>query len=730
MSVITLTQGSTTYTFRLANWLEQDAARAYTRPLPLAQFESIIGEDEYRVPGSPDFLVWSADSWKGGEGETVWRESQPDIYHESFNVRPLAVGDGLVLGAEQQASLNDAGTPAIHNQAVRLGVSQGKLWSGYVATGHEWQPATENWDATGIATGHGAAQIISFADIGDTWIYTSAFSGSAKTIRRWKAGSNAEWFATGTFTYDPILIDFQGVLYALDGDDLWAITAANTRELRSDTYTGGAAADPFRRIGGEEVGALASGIYLADTNASWWRASKSDVGPLWIQRMDNGNAWIYEYNHFTDTTRTRAQLPDHILPYSLAFANGFTFTGFRFATSHTASGDAYIHYERGGQTGFAGPIRSQTGTTASKPVRIGGMIGSDLIIYFDGAVWAYDLSGGGISMVADCINTSSYAFDIVTWGKDIFLSGVTSGANTRSVERISLDSYTTQTEAFLSSGSLDFRTPGVDKALLSIIVETDPLPDGTSLQVAYAVDGGGYIVHATTRSAGASGSATFDYTGGASEDLWTSASHGLSVDDRITFNGTKTRYTPPHEYDPWFSYYVKTVPSANTFQLSATKGGAVIEGTLDTVAAWDWVLDVAASVRHTFTVSTSTTSVIGRTFEIRVMPTTTNTANTVTIRNVTAYAAPVAKRWFYDFLLDLGDTGTEAGVPQEAAQVIADLKSLETTGGVWSLSYPGEVREHDAAPTTEVVVKDVDTSPAEFQYGYIGRIRMAGVSTV
>ena len=77
----------------------------------------------------------------------------------------------------------------------------------------------------------------------------------------------------------------------------------------------------------------------------------------------------------------------------------------------------------------------------------------------------------------------------------------------------------------------------------------------------------------------------FDFTGGAQEDLWTTAAaHGLVVGDEIEFT---TAEAAPAEYAAATSYWVVAVPLTTTVQLSATKGGAVLAGTGDaTTGLW------------------------------------------------------------------------------------------------------------------------------------------------
>ena len=74
---------------------------------------------------------------------------------------------------------------------------------------------------------------------------------------------------------------------------------------------------------------------------------------------------------------------------------------------------------------------------------------------------------------------------------------------------------------------------------------------------------------------------SFDFTSGAVEDMWTATAgdHNLQIGDIITF--TAQGDTDPPEYSLNKPYYVITVPSSTTVQLSDTNGGSVVEGTAD-----------------------------------------------------------------------------------------------------------------------------------------------------
>ena len=456
--------------------------RRYVAVFP--QTQDIPGEtDEFSADELTRELV--QDDWSGGENQDgSWSSSRPSVYHRSNNVRPLRVGDGIELGAAQDIPQDDA--PADFTEGEHLGVGLGSLWAVKDGSAADWQPSTENWNSTTISTGAVANAVASIADGDDTFMYSSHAN---KTIWRWKTGTTTNW-VTGAATqpsYVPVMVSFQGTLYALDGDDLYTI----------DKTSGAGAWSAVATQVSDTTVAGSSAVYLADT-ASYLRLSKSDVGPIWLQRLDNGQTLIHEYNHFTQTTRTVGKIPyDQIFPYDINFFLGFVFVTFRFASAHSLGGDAYMFYKRGAQQGLIGPFRSTTGVTGSKNILIGGMIGNDVMVYYDGAVWAYDLNSGGVSMLATQTTTTNPA-RVRTFGKEVFLSGVEDSGNTSQVERLDTTAYTTETDASLDTGRWNFGFPRVKKILLDITVITDPLPAGPTLGVAYSVNGGAFATHATT----------------------------------------------------------------------------------------------------------------------------------------------------------------------------------------------------------------------------------------
>lgn len=450
---------------RLASWLPADE-RYQRRYLPV-DFQSEVASGEQALAPVPKFRPFAMRSWRGGEGATWWQRDSNE-YRESSNVRPVSIRDGLELGARQV--LDPAAGGGTFSDARRFGYGLGGLFTVEDGAGYPWDAVNNEWDA-GITTGAGTSDVASLTDGDDTWVYSGHENGG---IHRWKTGSNEEHFNdTGAFVFPPILRSFAGTLYALDGDDLYTI----------DKVT------PDTRV---QVADLAgsSAVYLASTPWAYGRMSLSDKGPIWVQRLDNGQTFLWEFNHASETQARIGKLPvDFAFPYSIFFTRGFTFVAFRYASAHAQSGPAYLWYRRGAQDGVAGPFRSLTGVTASKPILIAGMIGDDILVYFDGAVWAYNLSDGAIYMMARQ-TSSGTPEDAITFGKDVFIAPVSLSVANR-VERFSTTEYTTET-ATIDLGKHDWDYPGLPKILLDITVITDPLPANTSIQAAVAVDGGAF----------------------------------------------------------------------------------------------------------------------------------------------------------------------------------------------------------------------------------------------
>lgn len=459
-----LTVGDDTYSLRLHPHRPTPYRPSYRLVWPTYDYYYYLpGTDQTKVVGDENLRLWHISAWSDGEGEDLF-DTRSAAYHYSTNCRPAPTGQGLILGAAQSTTTNK--TPATFADGGTLGLAHGKLWAGLDTTVHSWDSTLNQWETAGWTTG-GAGTVTSVCDCDDALTLIVGDSGDNKLYKVVAGGGAALGAAC---TNDPVVAAFDGVVYCLDGSDLYTVNVATgARTLTADL-----------------AGSIAS--YLALGAPSWRRLACSDVGPVWLQPLDNGQCFIWEYNAALDTDSRVGKLPvDFATPYSVYWAHGFIFVGFRYSAAHGLAGDAYIYYQRGSQRGVAGPFRNPSAVSASTPVLIGGMIGDDLIVYFDGAVWAYNLSSGGMYQLADSTSTSHTSpRHCVTYGKDVFLSYVNGAGN---VERLDTRTYTTGTAVY-ASGRFDFGYQGIDKILLDVTVVTEPLPLLTSIGCSVSVEGG------------------------------------------------------------------------------------------------------------------------------------------------------------------------------------------------------------------------------------------------
>jgi hypothetical protein len=420
------------------------------------------GSGDYRmedgIPTVRSVARWKVDDWSAGEGRSVWKRGE-NMYRQSSDVRPLRIGEGLDLGADSYTG-QYASADLAEGRAV--GAGEGAVWAGF-DDGYLYKWNGSSW-ATREAIGSTSA-IVSIAAPGDGYVYTSH---ADKSIRRLApGGANNEVIAAATFSNVPFLHAWSGSLFALDGDDLYEITggAPGSRTLRADltpsstTYSTGTGTYRFPRM------------------------TATERGPLWFQHLPDGSTILWEYNVFADSQVRLGKLPVQGVPYSIAHSNGFVFVGFRMATGDSASGDGYVYYQRGAQKGVLGPLRAPSGVTAAKPVILAGTYGEEILVGFDGALWGYTPSTGGIAQVSTLPGVSAPQQALV-FGSQVFVSENTGTSPTVDV----VDMTVWQASGTIDSGHFDFDYPGLKKILLAVDVETDPLPAGCSVTCSVTAD--------------------------------------------------------------------------------------------------------------------------------------------------------------------------------------------------------------------------------------------------
>jgi len=494
-----------TTNIRLAKW--RPAEGRYQRRLsPVSPSEGFIAGDQFQLNAVPDTQVWHINEWSGGEGNDVYSEDERDVYNRSSGVRPKPTDEGLILGALGATTTKTGGSA--FTEGERFSYGSGTLFVGYLNKHYNWDASTEEWEnpVTTAATGTLVATIYDLL----YGTFSSYTEGSAWKIYKNGAVHNSQ------FVYPTPLATFKGNLYGLDGDDLYQVSmvTADNRTLLVD------------------VSQQASSF--ANSPEQWHRLFTSDKGLVWWQMDNDGKVLLWEYNVGAATGGIIGELfHRRSYPYSGAAVAGAYVVAYRQAFNHSFAGDAFLHVQRGDIRSIV-PLRSVSGSTASKPVLIAGTSGSDLIVYFDGAVWAYNLDTGGLYMVGLQATAPNGVepTDAVTFEDDVFLAGVYNGSSTKMVERVRLDRY--MSSGTYESGRFDVRYPGLPKLLTEVTVNTGPLPASTSVGVAVSTDGGSYVNLAGSHDVDGATSKTF-----VASDASTSFI-GRDFELKLTLNGTST----------------------------------------------------------------------------------------------------------------------------------------------------------------------------------------------
>lgn len=527
-----ITAGSTDYPLRLATSRPTPYRPAYRAVWPESQ--EIPGRSE-ALAGDPLVRSWVINEFSSGEGDQWWQNR--GRYYKSAHVRPSdETMEKLVVGPWRESPTYDDATPAvIFAEGTRLGFGHGKLWAGNDNTIHWWQTATDNWDATGWATGAGGSLIGNITELDAT---TMLVALKNNTVRYVQAAANGAW-ATG-FTDDPVICNVNGVVYALDRNDLYDISTGFTTGAPPGAYTNATLVwdSPL----------ISTAFYTNNPNQVHNRITPGDAGPIWYERGDNGQTWICEYAPDAGGTWVAGRvgrLPvDYAFPYTIYYSNGFIFVGFRYSDDHQTAGDAYLYYQRGSQRGVAGPIRSPYSKEAnySHPVAIGGVLGNELIISSLGSLWGYNFSTGGIVHIHTTESTNiNNQYDCRVFGKDIFLSNTSADSK---VERWDTTLYTDDDvgeTCTWESGWYDFGYPGVKKTFLSVTVKTAPIvaADGHQVNLAVSTDGGSTYT-AVTGDHNTNGATTYTWTLSTS----TTSTTGYDLGIRLTLNTDEIDSTP------------------------------------------------------------------------------------------------------------------------------------------------------------------------------------------
>jgi len=430
----------------LPEWLnpEDRYSRLYKPVTPASRV--VTGADDQIAPET-DIATWSINDWSAGEGDLRWEDR--GAYNISTGNGPATDGSGITVGHNFAVTTE---------QAAIIARGGGRLVAARDMDDnlHSWNgSAFANLWAIGGAAGDDA---IAIASIAPDAYYILDDDGD---IREVKSASNAAHNTSQT--WDSI-VAYDGVLYGLVGTDLYSIDTTAT-----DTETA---------VFDDQAGAV-----ITDTRVKLM--STSDVGPIWCVPTDDGVTLYMEYNVADATGYVSHDLPRDVHVYDIAFHDGIYLAAFRYADAHSSTGDAYLFYKKGDQRGIAGPFRAVE-TTASTRVAIAGVIGDRILTVFQERLWAYDLSTGGIVLVADLSASAiSDVLSAVTFGSEVFLGAV------GNFGKVDTRAYLANTAQVLSTGLHDYGYLGLAKLVHTVTINTESvLAASDKVEVGYSVDGG------------------------------------------------------------------------------------------------------------------------------------------------------------------------------------------------------------------------------------------------
>lgn len=480
--------------------LSVDKGQRYQRRLIPVDPE---GTDDYRVedglPVTRKVARWKVDEWSAGEGNDKWVRGDK-MYRQSDTARPLRRGEGVVLGPPETRGtwqgnpLTEAFALAHFQSAVATAKDDGNYY------------AFNGTTATSQGVIGSTSPVVSIAVPGDNYVYTAH---QDKSVRRKNlSGGNNEVLAAAVNANVPRLYAWGGALWMLDGNDLYEVTSGDpgSRTLRADI----------------------PGDYNLPNGDYGHHITASERGLIWLQQTDDRQVDIWEYNVYADSQVRLGRLPAGMIAGSILYHNGFVFVGGVFGGS-----ESFIYYQRGAQKGVLGPIRSD-GDTAEQP-RLAGAWGEEVLFFCFRKLWAYVPSTGGVYQLHDTGLTVNPIQALCSNG--FVYATYPSGADEGEISVFDLSKYAAT--GSLDSGRHDFAYPGMKKMLVDVIVETDPLPADTEVEVWVSADRGAF-----TQLTSAAHDSTDDVTTTFVASTTTTKIFGREFEVRVVLNSSDPDVSP------------------------------------------------------------------------------------------------------------------------------------------------------------------------------------------
>ncbi len=432
----------------LPEWL--DPGDRYDRHfVPVTPVSRVITGAEDKIAPETDIATWSINSWAAGEGDLRWEDR--GRYNISTGNGPVSDGSGVTVGHKWTVASEQAAVIVRGNNAVASARDMNDklhIWGGVGFT------FTDYWAIGGSSS----KDCIGLAAIPGVWFVLNEDGD----IRRVTSGGNTEHWTGSDFTD---IVVYAGVLYGLVGPDLYSIDDSSA-ETRTKVFDG-----------------LSTNV-VGDIRVR--KLSVSDVGPIWGLPSDDGTTLIMEYNVADATGYVSHPLPKDVHVYDVAFHDGIYLAAFRYSGAHQWKGDAYLYFKKGDQRGTVGPFRAVE-TTQQKRIAIAGVIGDRIMVVFQERLWAYDLSSGGIVLVADLSGSAiTDVLNAITYGSEVFLAAV---GNWGLVET---RAFLANAAQVLSTGLHDYGYLGMPKLIHTVTISTEDVLAATDkVEVGYSVDGGG-----------------------------------------------------------------------------------------------------------------------------------------------------------------------------------------------------------------------------------------------
>ena len=388
---------------RLANWLPPNERyqASYSPVEPRLQF---LANDPESLASRFNQAYWKVDDWSGGEGFRTW-EPGGNTYRQSDTVRPARDGlGGVTLGHPVENTQVTGPSDLTLDLPGILDDWQGTIGvimpgsSGVGdATHRVWNQQSELWGSS--------------FDLGDYFIWDGAPGGDGINyyvsnndgdFRKHEGGgsSAANTSVNTAFSYG--MAHYRGFIYYLDSGEgganpgLWRITPGGASTAAPTQVW-----DPGSRV--DDIDGFPYSSQAAYGN---W-VTPTDVGVAFIVPLSTGEVGVFQYNAESDVTSQIGRLPGkQPMFYDIIFERGVVFVGFHSQYEYNTSdpiyggaGKAYVWYvvTRSGQSGVLGPLRNLNGSEVTSSVRVAGADGDDLIIVYDRAAWAYNLTDGGIT---------------------------------------------------------------------------------------------------------------------------------------------------------------------------------------------------------------------------------------------------------------------------------------------------------------------------------------------